>query len=223
MSRTERASLEEVLAERNRLWEELQRRTAQERELEYWRSRALELEQSVWWRGTEPLRKLGIVFREPRRAAAAIKRRISKVPDAFDAYPSLTYRDLGAALDFLANGFGLEPEVLGTDEQGAIRHAALRHGDGVILVQSDLPDHPHGSHAGQGWVYAAVADPDDHYRRAKAAGVEVLGDPQDAMDGLQRGYSARDLEGNLWSFGIHRPSRARTWSRPTRSLIRSRH
>ena len=72
------ASLEEVLAERNRLWEELQRRTAQERELEHWRNRALELEQSVWWRGTEPLRKLAIAVREPRRAAAAVKRRLSR-------------------------------------------------------------------------------------------------------------------------------------------------
>jgi len=48
-----------------------------------------------------------------------------------DVYPSLTYRDLEAALEFLENAFGLEPEVLGTDEQGAIRHAALRHGEGV--------------------------------------------------------------------------------------------
>jgi hypothetical protein len=41
----------------------------------------------------------------------------------------------------------------------------------------------------------------------RAAGAEVLGEPHDAMGGAQRGYSARDLEGNLWSFGTARPRR----------------
>jgi hypothetical protein len=63
------------------------------------------------------------------------------------------------------------------------------------------PEELHGSHLGQGWVYVTVADPAAHYARAKAAGVEVLGEPHDVMEGTMRGYSARDLEGNLWSFG----------------------
>jgi uncharacterized glyoxalase superfamily protein PhnB len=65
----------------------------------------------------------------------------------------------------------------------------------------------HGSHTGQGWVYIAAGDPDAHYQRAKAAGVAVLNEPHDAQNGAQRGYSARDLEGNLWSFGTDRPQR----------------
>jgi uncharacterized glyoxalase superfamily protein PhnB len=56
-----------------------------------------------------------------------------------------------------------------------------------------------------GWVYVAVDDPDAHYERAKAAGGDVLNEPHDALGGTQRGYSARDLEGNLWSFGTARP------------------
>jgi uncharacterized glyoxalase superfamily protein PhnB len=122
-----------------------------------------------------------------------------------DVYPALTYRDLGAALEFLERGFGLQPDEVGTDEHGAIRHAVLKHGEGRVLLQPDLPEELHGSHLGQGWVYVAVADPDAHYARAKAAGVEVLGEPHDAMEGTMRGYSARDLEGNLWSFGTDRP------------------
>jgi uncharacterized glyoxalase superfamily protein PhnB len=122
-----------------------------------------------------------------------------------DVYPSLTYRDLGAALEFLEKGFALQPEDVATDEQGAIRHAVLKHGEGAILLQPDLPEELHGSHLGHGWVYLTVADPDAHYARAKAAGVEVLGEPHDALGGTMRGYSARDLEGNLWSFGTDRP------------------
>jgi uncharacterized glyoxalase superfamily protein PhnB len=124
-----------------------------------------------------------------------------------DVYPSLTYRDLEAALEFLEKAFGLEPEVLGTDEQGAVRHAAVRHGEGLVLLQPDLPDQLHGTHLGQGWVYVAVTDPDGHFERARAAGATMLGEPHDALDGQMRGYSARDLEGNLWSFGTNRPGR----------------
>ncbi len=124
-----------------------------------------------------------------------------------DVYPSLTYRDLEAALEFLEKAFGLEPEVLGTDEHGAIRHAAVRHGEGLVLLQPDLPDQLHGTHLGQGWVYVAVTDPDRHFERARAAGATMLGEPHDALEGRMRGYSARDLEGNLWSFGTDRPGR----------------
>jgi uncharacterized glyoxalase superfamily protein PhnB len=123
-----------------------------------------------------------------------------------DVYPSLTYRDLDAAVDFLQRAFGLELEDLGRDEDGAIRHASLRHGEGLVLLQPDLPDELHGTHAGQGWVYVFVPDPDAHFLRAQAAGAEVLGAPHDAMGGM-RGYSVRDPEGNLWSFGSDRPGR----------------
>jgi uncharacterized glyoxalase superfamily protein PhnB len=61
-----------------------------------------------------------------------------------DIYPSLTYRDLEAALEFLEKAFGLEPEDLGTDEHGDLRHAVLRYGEGLVLLQPDLPDELHG-------------------------------------------------------------------------------
>lgn len=122
-----------------------------------------------------------------------------------DVYPSLTYRDLDAALTFLTEAFGLEIDELGHDDSGAVRYATLKYGDGRVLVQPDLPDELHGSHLGQGWVYLAVPNPDAHFERARAAGARVLGDPHDVQDGAMRGYSARDVEGNLWSFGSDRP------------------
>jgi hypothetical protein len=33
----------------------------------------------------------------------------------------------------------------------------------------------------------------------------VRAEPYDAFDGTMRGYSGRDPEGNLWSFGSDRP------------------
>jgi uncharacterized glyoxalase superfamily protein PhnB len=109
-------------------------------------------------------------------------------------YPSLTYRDVGAALAWLAEAFGFETQVL--DEVTAI----ARSGSGAVLIQTDRPEDLHGSHTGRGWVYVVIDDVDAHYARAKAAGAGLLGEPHDYGDG-HRGYSARDLEGNLWSFG----------------------
>jgi hypothetical protein len=47
---------EELLEERNRLWEELQRRRSMEEEAAYWRQRAEDIEGSRWWRAGKPLR-----------------------------------------------------------------------------------------------------------------------------------------------------------------------
>jgi uncharacterized glyoxalase superfamily protein PhnB len=45
-----------------------------------------------------------------------------------------------------------------------------------------------------------IENADGHYHHAKAAGAAVQGEPPDYGDGY-RGYSARDLDGNFWSFG----------------------
>jgi uncharacterized glyoxalase superfamily protein PhnB len=122
-----------------------------------------------------------------------------------DVYPSLTYRDVEAALDFLTEAFGFQVDELDRDAAGAVRSASLKFGDGRVLIQPDLPDELHGSHLGQGWVYVAVPNPDAHFAHARDADAQVLGQPHDAFDGAMRGYSARDPEGNLWSFGTDRP------------------
>lgn len=122
-----------------------------------------------------------------------------------DVYPSLTYQDVKAGLDYLQAAFGFEALIFETGDDDQIRAAAVKHDRGMIMVQPELPEDLHGNHAGQGWVYVVVTDPDAHYQRAKAAGADVLGEPHDAFDGRQRGYSARDPEGNLWSFGTSRP------------------
>jgi uncharacterized glyoxalase superfamily protein PhnB len=124
---------------------------------------------------------------------------------AVDVYPSLTYDDLRTSVDWLANAFDLEVHDF-DDESDAIPHAELHYGRGVVLVQAESPDELHGNHRGQAWVYVAVDDVDQHYEHARAAGARVLNEPHGSVnEGGLRGYSARDLEGNLWSFGTARP------------------
>lgn len=70
---------EELLAERNELWAELQRRNAVEADVEYWRQRAQDIEGSRWWRAGAPLRYLKRFVKDPagmlEGRAAAIRRR----------------------------------------------------------------------------------------------------------------------------------------------------
>jgi hypothetical protein len=71
-------ALEEVVAERNRLWAELQRRNAVEADLDYWRVRATAMEHSRWWKLGFPLRYMKRFRRDPagmlEGRAAAIRR-----------------------------------------------------------------------------------------------------------------------------------------------------
>jgi uncharacterized glyoxalase superfamily protein PhnB len=129
-------------------------------------------------------------------------------PETAGVYPCLTYRDVRGAITWLQTAFGLHGEGLappGTADDTPLDHALLRTpGGGTILVESERPDELHGAHAGHGWIYVTVSDADAHYQRAQAAGVRDLGEPHDFGDGF-RGYTATDLEQNLWTFGTAAP------------------
>ena len=121
-------------------------------------------------------------------------------------YPCLTYRDVRSALDWLERAFGIRSEalVVGDDRQARLDHAILLHGEGKILVESERPAELHGPHAGQAWIYLTVTDAEAHYRHACAEGAHTLGAPHGFGDN-EHGYSARDPEGNTWTFGTARP------------------
>ena len=53
-------------------------------------------------------------------------------------------------------------------------------------------------------LYLIVQDVDVHAERARNAGADIFLGPKDQPYG-GRGYSARDPEGNVWSFGSYDP------------------
>jgi len=124
---------------------------------------------------------------------------------AQSVYPALAYADADAAIDWLGRAFGFQPHEVHRDGGGGIVHAELVAGDALIMLGSDQDEGPFGSHAGQGWLYVVVDDPDAHHARAVAAGAVIVR-PLENTDYGSRDYSARDLEGNLWSFGTYRPT-----------------
>lgn len=102
-------------------------------------------------------------------------------------------------------------DVLG-DHVGAERTGLERPrilGDGLIMFgqhddRSWMGGEPPNALTSTVSIYTVVTDPDAHHDRAKAAGALIVRDLVDQPYG-SREYSARDLEGNLWSFGTYDP------------------
>jgi uncharacterized glyoxalase superfamily protein PhnB len=117
--------------------------------------------------------------------------------------PVLRYRDALAAIEFLERAFGFKATAV-YENGDRVEHAQLVFGDGMVMLSTDS-EQPWGSHAGQGWTYVVVDDTDAHHERARAAGADVIREPEDQEYG-SRDYTARDPEGNLWSFGTYRAS-----------------
>jgi uncharacterized glyoxalase superfamily protein PhnB len=122
----------------------------------------------------------------------------------------LNYEDAGAAVDWLESAFGFERSSVHEGPNGKVAHAELRFGDGMIMLGSAGPNGfglktPKELGAVNQGVYVIVDNGiDEHYERALGAGAEIVREPNDT-DYDSREYMARDVEGNLWSFGTYRP------------------
>jgi uncharacterized glyoxalase superfamily protein PhnB len=123
-------------------------------------------------------------------------------------YPCLSYNDAPAAIEWLARAFGFVKRAVYPGPDGTVAHAEMSFGSGVIMLGSPRPEKNWVSAkdlpAVNQTIYVVVDDPNAHYERAKAAGAEIVIELKDEDYG-SRGYTARDPEGNYWSFGTYRP------------------
>ncbi|MCO4694828.1 VOC family protein [Streptomyces sp. RO-S4] len=121
--------------------------------------------------------------------------------------PTLLYRDAKAAVRQLTEALGFTELSVYEGEDGTVMHAELAQGNGVVMLGSAGRGGVFDTAmkgAGPAGVYVVVDDVDAHHRRAVEQGVEVLMPPTD-QDYGSRDYMARDLEGNVWSFGTYAP------------------
>jgi uncharacterized glyoxalase superfamily protein PhnB len=128
--------------------------------------------------------------------------------------PCLRYRDAPAAIEWLCAAFGFNKQAVYPNPDGTIAHAQLTFGNGMIMLGSAVekatewgrlikqPDQIGGAETQS--AYLVVTDADVLYARAKAAGAEIVIDIKDEDYG-GRGFSCRDIEGHLWSFGTYDP------------------
>ena len=123
-------------------------------------------------------------------------------------WPVLAYKDAPAAAEFLVTAFGFELRALyaSQDDPNVVEHAEARWplGGGVMFGTAGKDDGPFGRRRpGNDSVYVVCDDPDALFARATAAGAEVVRELRDEDYG-SRGFTVRDPEGNLWSFGTYR-------------------
>jgi uncharacterized glyoxalase superfamily protein PhnB len=126
--------------------------------------------------------------------------------------PAMRYRNASAAIEWLCEAFGFEKHLVCPGENGTILHAELTLGNGMMMLSSvrdndfakliKQPDELNGVETQ--CSYVVVKDADAHYARAVATGAKIVREIEDASYG-GRGYSCRDLEGHLWSFGSYDP------------------
>ena len=123
-------------------------------------------------------------------------------------WPVLSYRDARAAIDFLTKAFGFEMTACYArdGDPAIVEHAEMRWplGGGIMFGTAGKDDSPFGQRApGNDSVYVVCDDPDGLFERAVELGAQVVRGLADE-DWGSRGFTVRDPEGNLWSFGTYK-------------------
>ena len=127
----------------------------------------------------------------------------------------MRYHDAPAAIEWLCDAFGFEKNlVVPGESESEIAHAQLSFGSGMVMLGSvgrhgggfdDLMTTPKeaGGRSTQS-AYVIVADPAAHHDRAVAAGAQIVM-PLEDKDYGGSGYTCKDPEGHVWSFGDYDP------------------
>ncbi|MCB9577040.1 MAG: VOC family protein [Polyangiaceae bacterium] len=125
---------------------------------------------------------------------------------------ALYYEDVGPAIDWLCDAFGFEVKLKVVSSTGRIEHSELVFGGGLVMVgEADKldkfpyrrsPTQVSGVNTQNMMVY--VDDVEAHCARARAAGAEIVTEPQTTDYGedywTDRMYECVDIGGHHWWF-----------------------
>ena len=131
--------------------------------------------------------------------------------------PSVLFRDANAGIEWLKSALGFTEHVVYRTVEGAVEHAELLFGNGMIMVGTAglnpqtaawmaLPSDVGGKNTGG--AYLIVQDCTPVWQGALAAGAEVML-PLRTMDYGGQAFTLRDPDGHLWSVGEYDP-----WNAP---------
>ncbi len=116
---------------------------------------------------------------------------------------AVCYRDPKAAIRFLEAAFGFELFMLIEDGEGNLAHSEMRYDNACVMIGNEWSADHKSPRSIDGkntqTVHIGIqSDVDAHCARARAAGAEILMEPEDQFYGA-RTYRCRDLEGHIWT------------------------
>ena len=121
-------------------------------------------------------------------------------------WPAFRAKNAKALIKFLVDAFGFE-ETLVVEDGGVVHHAELKWplGGGVMLGDDREPEDELHAQLPNGPVsiYVVCDDPDGLFERVRKSGAEILQGLKDEDYG-SRGFTVKDPEGNVWTFGTYR-------------------
>ncbi len=117
--------------------------------------------------------------------------------------PYLFYRDVPAALEWLARAFGFVEEMRTGTPSGGMHAQMSFDGQSIMMGQPSGTAHeymasPRAAGTATMGVFVYLNDVDAHHARAIAAGAEIERPLHEESYG--RTYTARDLDGHPWFF-----------------------
>src|SRR3954466_10166883 len=95
-------------------------------------------------------------------------------------YPTMSaylyYEDVGAALQFLTDAFGLQERMRDVRPDGSLGHCQMAYGDSVVML-GGVPEHRSPDRTGlvPFGMYVHVDDVEKHYASATEAGARTQG------------------------------------------------
>jgi uncharacterized glyoxalase superfamily protein PhnB len=127
--------------------------------------------------------------------------------------PGLRYRNAVAMIEWLCGVFGFEKQAVYAGSDGAVMHAQLTFGNGMIMIGSvnsgtpvskllKQPDEIGGAETQS--PYLVVTDIDAIYASAKGAGARMVIDLEEKDRG-GKAFSCSDPEGHVWHVGTFDP------------------
>ncbi len=118
-----------------------------------------------------------------------------------------SYTDALAGIRLLIDVFGFEEQLVVTDDDDSsvVIHSQIRWPEGgIVQVGTYVEDNEFVRPPGEQSLYVITSDPQSVWERCQAAGLDVVRPPEAPHydpDGM--GFSVRDRERNIWSFGTY--------------------
>lgn len=137
-------------------------------------------------------------------------------PGKSPVIPAMRYEDAPSAIEWLCDVLGFSKHLVVPLEDGAIAHAQLVLGDGMIMLGSARDDEygqlvktPGPNRENTQSACLVVDDPHAVHERAVGAGAEIVVPLQNPEYGGVF-FACRDPEGHLWNIGSYDP-----WEEPS--------